>query len=132
MGRRKEHAQVDRVTVFVLVFTPFFLLRKKLERWGGITEGKRKGTGELIPALGEEVCLTYATNKYLLLSLPVQTLRSSNVMHSFLHKNKQEETKARRESAERRGKMKAVRLASVRKSFCKKRTTEENKERIRG
>ena len=69
MGRRKEHAQVDRVTVFVLVFTPFFLLRKKLERWGGITEGKRKGTGELIPALGEEVCLTYATNKYLLLSL---------------------------------------------------------------
>ena len=93
MGRRKEHAQVDRVTVFVLVFTPFFLLRKKLERWGGITDGKRKGTGELIPALGEEVCLTYATNKYLLLSLPVQTLRSSNVMHSFLHKKNKKRQK---------------------------------------
>ena len=46
---------------------------------------------------------------------------------------KQEETKARRERAEGRGRMNVVKLVCVLKfSFCKKRTTEEKEERIRG
>ena len=63
-----------------LYISPSFSLNEgteKLERRGEIKEGKRTGTGELIPALGES-----GPSKYLLLSLPVHARRSSNVVHS--------------------------------------------------
>ena len=66
----------------------------------------------------------YATNKYLLLSLFPSRCFAHLALCILSSIRKQEETKARRESAERRGRMKVVRLVRVLKSsFCKKRTT---------